>query len=246
MIRSVKLVSAIAALSMAVASADVVVVDYTVDAGGHNSNPLNGLSARATFTTNGNQLTILLQNTSTGVPSGFGSSDSLLSSLGFNSSVNINSGVSSVIGAGSHGLGTWSSRSAGMSVAEEWLWGNQGSGDLLQNYSHIITTSNGLGGASAFHFAGASGNVSGPYGGIAGAPPIVSIPGSQRAVSNSIFFTMTMASALSASQLATLTQNSIVEFGSDKQYLTPVPAPGAVVLGAIGLALVKRLRRGAI
>lgn len=242
---SVKIAGLLVALCVAAANADIVVVNYSVDAGGSNNNALNGLSARATFTTSGNQLTILLENTSTGVPSGFGASDSLLSSLAFNSPVSISNGVSSVIGAGSRGLGQWSTRTAGASVAEEWLWGNQGAGDLLDDYSQVITTSNGLGGASAFHFAGASGNVGGPYGGIAGAPPRVSIPGSQRAVSNSLFFTLTMAAPLSATQLALLTQNSIVEYGSDKQYLTAVPAPGAIALGVIGLAMLKRLRREA-
>ena len=70
-------------LTLAPAYADIV-VDYVVDAGGNNSDPLNGLAARATYTLNGDQLSILLENTSTGVPIGFDTSDSLLVSLGIN------------------------------------------------------------------------------------------------------------------------------------------------------------------
>ena len=43
------------------AAADVM-VDYRVDVGGKNNDPLNGLAARGTFALSGNKLSILLAN----------------------------------------------------------------------------------------------------------------------------------------------------------------------------------------
>lgn len=49
------------------ARAGMITTTYSVDAGGSNANPLNGLAAMATFETSGNTLNILLKNTSTGM-----------------------------------------------------------------------------------------------------------------------------------------------------------------------------------
>lgn len=208
--------------------------------------PLNGLSARATYTLlSSTQLQILLENTSTGVPAGFEVSDSLIVSLGFNlpGGVEFQSGDVSVIGPGSVGIGSWSVLSAGDTVADQWVWSNEGAGDLLQSFSQVVTTSNGLGGASATHFTGGSGNISGPFGGIAASPPHIALPGSEPAASDSILFALTLTGALTEQQLAGVFMDSIVEYGSDMQYLTPVPSPTSAVLGGLGMAALFALRR---
>lgn len=236
-----------AAFGGSAAIADIV-VDYAIDAGGSNNNPLNGLSARATFTLTkgGTGLCIKLQNTSTGLPDGFDTAASLLVSLGMNLGVDFASGDSAVIGAGSTGLGKWSNLGAGDSVADEWVFSNSGAGDLLQGYAQVITTSSGLGGAAATHFSPGSGNIGGPFGGIAADPVLKSIPGNQRAVSDSILFDLTLASGITEGELRAALEDSIVEFGSDVQYLTPkvvIPAPGAALLGILGLAALRRAAR---
>lgn len=224
------------------AAADVI-VDYTLDAGGDNSEPLNGLAARATFSISDDQLTILLENTSTGVPSGFETSDSLLVSLGMNlpDGLAILSGDAAVIGPGSVGLGRWFDRVGGDSVGEEWIWTNEFGGDLLVDSAQVISTSSGQGGGTVTRFDGGSGPVSGPFGGIAADPPIFSIPRRQRAVSDSIEFELTLTSSLTEAELAALANASIVEFGSDQRYLA-VPEASAGVLALIGLLLLSRRR----
>jgi hypothetical protein len=223
------------------------VVTYTFDAGGSNHQPLNGLSAGAEFSIDGTELTITLRNTSTGVPSGADVSDSLLVSLAFEllDGITIVSGDSAVIGEGSEGLGAWAGQGAGFNVGDEWAWTNDGGGDLLEVFSQVITTSQGTGGGTTVSFNGESNpNVDGPFGGMAGAPPSVAIPSPQYAVSNSIEFTLTLSDTLSETQLWTIAQSSIVEFGSDYQYLA-VPAPAALWLLAISLAgRPTRRRRG--
>lgn len=227
------------------AQAGLISVEYTVDAGGKNGNPLNGLGAGATFETSGVNMTVLLFNTSAGVPVGFDAADSLLVSLGFNlpTGTTIVAGSSAVIGSGSIGLAKWSDRGPGASVAEEWAWTNQGGGDLLSSYTQIITTSQGNHGLKRFD--GLKGTISGPFGGIAASPPLVNIPGSQRAVSNSILFSLTLSGALTDEQLAQAAGASIVEYGSDVRYLTvapSVPEPASFVLAACGMAGLMRRR----
>jgi len=237
---------AVAALVAGAASGGVVVVvDYTVDAGGNNTDPLNGLAARATWTLSGTSLTILLENTSAGVPDSFEVSDSLLVSLGFNllHDVTITSGDSAVIGAGSVGLGLWGARVAGDSVAEQWIWTNDFGGDLMEPFAQVISTSNGQGGGDVTTFDGIlNGNVGGPFGGIAADPPHRTVPDRQPAVSDSIFFSLTLSDILSENDLEEIALKSIVEFGSDARYLK-VPGPAAIALfGLAGLARSRRRR----
>lgn len=220
-----------------------IVVDYTTDAGGANLEPLKGLAARATFNVTGNAFTILLENTSQGVPTGFEAADSLLVSLGMNlPGVDILSGDAAVIGHGSTGISAWSALGEGDSVGNEWLWTNDFGGDLMAAYAHVISTSNGQGGKT-MRFDGMPGAVGGPFGGIAVAPPIVSIPDSQHAVSDSILFSLTLTGTLTQAQLQTVAHTSIVEFGSDQRYLTTAPEPNTVALLATAGALFIRRRR---
>jgi hypothetical protein len=232
------------ALSLAapLTAADII-VDYTIDAGGNNSEPLNGLAARGTFSISGDQLTILLENTSSGVPPSFEVADSLIVSVGMNlpGGVMIASGDAAVIGPGSVGLGSWSDRVAGDSVGEEWLWTNEWGGDLMEAYAQVISTSNGQGGGTVTRFDGGSGGVDGPFGGIAADPPILNIPGSQPAVSDSIRFELTLSATLTEAELAATAHASIVEFGSDQRYLgAPEPASGLLLIA--GLLLSSRRR----
>lgn len=225
----------------ATAYADVI-VSYTVDAGGNNNEPLNGLSARATFSVSGDHVTILLENTSAGVPDSFDSADSLLVSIGFDlPDMAILTGDAAVIGPGSFGLGEWAGRAAGDSVAEEWLWTNDFGGDLMDSYAQVISTSSGQGGGTVTRFDGLSGTVSGPYGGVAADPPHRTIPDSKPAVSDSIRFELTLTGALTDDQLWTVAQESIVEFGSDQRYLA-TPEPHSLALLLLGAVLARSRR----
>lgn len=206
-----------------------IIVDYTNSIGGSSFGPLNGLSARATFEVSGTSLDILLENTSTGAPADFDGADGLLVSLAFDlpDGVAIASSTAAVIGPGSQGLGAWSDREPGDSVAEEWVWTNNGSGDLLSGWSQVITTSNGTGAGTPAAF-GATTNVSGPYGGIAAAPPLFNVPGSQRAVSNGIAYSLTLTAPVTEAQLYAGVMEGVVEFGSDRRYLS-TPEPTSLV-----------------
>ena len=210
------------------------IVDFTVDLGGSTSDALNGLAARGTFSISGNELTILLENTSTGVPGSFTGVDSLLASVGMNlPGVDIASGDTAIIGPGSVGIGSWSTRVAGDSVAEQWVWTNGGGGDYMTSYSHVISTSMGQSGTIT-RFDGGTGSVDGPSGGIAAAPPILSLPDTQPAVSDSIFFQVTLTDTLTEAQLQSVADAAIVEFGSDRRYLG-VPEPGSLALLIAGM-----------
>ena len=150
------LIAAVALLGLATPSLANITVNYTADAGGWNPDPPNGLAASAEFSIAGTQLTITLRNTSTGVPSGAEVSDALLVSLAFDllDGITIVSGDSAVIGAGSVGLGAWAAEGPGYNVGDEWLWSNDGAGDLLAAYSQVISTSDGTGGAATVSFNG--------------------------------------------------------------------------------------------
>ncbi len=232
------------AAGVAGARADLI-VDYISDAGGNNTDPLNGLAARATFNLTGTQLSILLENTSTGVPASFEVSDSLLVSLGMNlpDGIAIFSGNATVIGPNSHGVGSWSNRTASDSVGEQWIWTNDFGGDLMESYAQVISTSSGQGGGTVTRFDGGNGSVSGPFGGIATNPPQLAVPGNQPAVSNSILFTLSLTGSLSDAELAAAANTGMVEFGSDMRYLTTTPEPTSVLAVLVGMATLRR--RGA-
>lgn len=231
-------------LVVAATSADVIEfsVDYTADAGGLNTAPLNGLAARATFSLDDAELTILLENTSTDVPAGFEVSDSLLVSLGFNltDGVSILAGNSALIGPDSAGLGAWWKRGPGNSVSEEWIWTNDFGGDLMSDYAQVLSTSSGQGGGTVTRFDGRSGSVGGPYGGIAANPVLMEIPRNQRAVSDSILFSLTLSGPLTGPELRTVADTSIVEFGSDQRYLAPVPEPASLAILGLLVTLLRR------
>lgn len=241
--------AAAAALCAATPASAGLIVTYTVDAGGKNGKPLDGLAAQAEFSIDDTELTIILTNSSSGAPSNANASDSLLVSLAFEllDGITIVSGDSAVIAEGSVGLGQWAGEGAGFNVGDEWMWSNDGGGDLLDSFARLISTSQGSGGGSTTSFNGEEDpNVSGPYGGIAAAPPVIDIPSSKYAVSNSIEFKLTLSATLSESQLASMALGSVVEFGSDYQYLSAPPsspAPGTLWLLALGLAGGRRRRR---
>lgn len=225
-----------------IACADFI-VEYTADAGGINSFGIDGLSARSTWSISGTQLTIRLENTSTNVPLGFEISDSLLVSLAFNlGQTSILNGESAVIGIDSFGLGAWAGLGVGDSVGEEWLWTNDSGGDLLLDFSQVLSTSMGQGGGLRTDFNGNPADVSGPFGGITSADSPLFMPDSQRAVSNSILFSLTLSQTLSELDLKFLARSSIVEFGSDFQYMA-VPSPGMIPILLGGLVLGRNSRR---
>jgi hypothetical protein len=241
-----RLLAAAAALpALSAPSQASLIVDYTLDAGGSNPQSLNGLSASAEFSIDGMELTVTLGNTSTGVPSGAEASDSLLVSLAFDlpDGITIVSGDTALIAAGSEGLGSWAGQGPGFNVGDEWAWTNDGGGDLLEMFSQVITTSQGMGGGARTSFNGdPNPKVKGPFGGMAASPPLIDVPGSMPAVSNSIEFTLTLSDTLSESQLLTIARGSIVEFGSDYQYLA-VPTPGTLSLVAVALMIGRPRRR---
>lgn len=218
------------------------VVDYIIDVGGNNTSGIVGLSARSTWEIDGNELEILLENTSTALPDGFGTADSLLVSLGFNLiSQTILFGDEAEIGDGSIGLGAWSGLIEDDSVADQWLWTNGSGGDLMSIFSQVISTSMGQPGSSLIDFNGNPAGVNGPFGGIAAALPLRAIAGSKKAVSNGIEFEITLSGTLSEGQLEAIALSSWVEFGSDFQYLA-VPGPGTLPI-LMTLSLVFRSRR---
>ncbi len=115
-------------------------------------------------------------------------------------------------------------------------------GDLLESFSQVITTSQGMGRGARMSFNGDSHpNVKGPFGGMAASPPVIDVPSSKPAVSTSIEFTLTLSDTLSETQLLTIAGGSIVEFGSDYQYLA-VPTPGTLSLLAVALMIGRRGR----
>jgi hypothetical protein len=239
----------VVAAAVSTAASAAITITYNVDAGGNkDDHALNGLAAEATYQLlSPTQLQIALRNVSTGVPTDFDFSDSLLVSLGLDLPVSFSQGLSAVIGAGSAGRGGWAALGAGADVSSQWVFTNGGAGDALADYTQVITTSNGLGGATAQAFAPrvTAPVVGGPTGGIAANPELRSNP-AQPYVRDTIVFTLNLAGSLTEGDLLTAAANGVVEFGSDARYLTsttsyppnvvPVPEPGAVLLGLLGLA----------
>jgi len=225
-----------------------LIVDYTEDGGGKNAGSHVGMAATASFDVSGNELVIVLTNASTAMPQSAKTADAYLVSLAFilPGDIQILSGDSAEIAVGSFGLGSWSDRGAGDSVAEEWMWTNGSGGDLLASYTQVISTSMGAKSGQVADFNGTiPASVNGPSGGIVAAPPLLTLAGDQPAVSNAIEFRLTLSEALTHQQLWDVADNSVVEFGSDFQYLTGIviPAPAAAPLVAGALLLSRRRRR---
>lgn len=223
-----------------------VVVDYTVPAGGSNQNPLNGLSARATasLTAGGTGLRIVLQNTSTGLPDGFDANASLLVSLGMNLGVDFASLDSASISPGSRGVGAWSRLGAGAPLVDAWATSNGGAAGLPGSYAQVLSADlAGMAQIARFWPDQFGGSLTG----IAADPVLKHIPRYQRAVSDSVLFEFTLETGITEAELRAALQGSVVEFGSDDQFLTPpnvvIPAPGAAVLAALGLAALRRVAR---
>jgi len=80
--------------------------------------------------------------------------------------------------------------------------------------------------------------LSGPFGGISSIDPALNVPGSQPAVSDSISFSLTLNREITEADLREALADSVVEFGSDYQYLRAVPAPGALMLLSIAFLAV--------
>lgn len=233
-------------LLAATASASITV---NHDEAALGSAPLDGLSAASTWTLNGKTLMITVRNTSTSAPTFANEmADALAVSLAFDlGDRSIMSGDSALIASGAYGLGTWSDRVAGDSVAEQWIWTNDFGGDQLELFPQVISTSNGQGGGSVTSFDGLfespllDANVQGPWGGIASKSLLGTVPGNQFAVSDGITFTLQLSSVIDEATLAMIAEGSVIEFGSDFRY-AGVPAPGA--LGLLALAgLAGRRRR---
>ena len=226
-------------------------VNYVVSAGGDNNAALNGLSARGIWSVSGTQLSIQLINNSTGVPAGFDSADSLLTSVGFtlpNNLIILGNGPTAVIAPGSSGFGAWAGRTASSSVADNYAFTNTFGGDLFDTGEslasrQVISTSQGsVGGGSATRFAPGPA-LNGPSGGMSAQPPLVST-GGLFGVGNSIIFTVNLSGSITQAQLRQIANASSVECGSDARYLK-IPAPGASALLGLGGLLAARRRRTA-
>jgi len=208
----------------------------------------SGLAAQATFTllNGGTQLQIALQNTSTGVPDGFGSADRILTTIAFNlGGVNIlGSGSSAAIGANSQSVNFstgW--YGPGADVSGEWGYGNNSG--VLPGFAgmanHVSATESGT---TRFDGANLTGppNLDGPQGGLI-SPANASGLGGLGAVQDEVIFTLNLSSALS--DLSFLNNGAVVEFGSDAAFLysTVIPLPGAAGMAGLGLVFVGSRRR---
>ena len=239
--------SALALYVASAAHAGSVVMTYGFDVGGNNTSGTGGLSAQAEYEMIDDILRVTLTNTSTGAPASAEISDRLLVSLGFElpGSATILDGLSAEIGDGSQGLGRWSSLTEGDSVADEWVWTNSGGGDLFEDFSQVISTSNGTHDRTGF---GGSDSVNGPFGGIA-ADDSGNWGGNKRGVDHAIEFRLRLSRELTGAELFELASSAMAEFGSDYQYVQneifvrSVPLPGAGAMGLAGLGVIAS-RRG--
>jgi len=210
----------------------------------------SGLSAEAEFQLlgAGDELMIRLRNTSTSIPTGFDSSDQLLTGIswdfghvGFNGDVMITGG-SVTIGPASQSVNfDAGSFSAGADVSGEWGYGNMDGTGALTNFVSANT-------AQAIAFGGANldgpVNIDGPQGGLMSS--LASVPlGGLGAVADEVMISLTLSSALTDElEIFGDLGAARVEFGSDAHFITiNVPAPGAMAALLITCAGGLRRRR---
>lgn len=230
MVRSL-LLSALAAGGLASSSLGIIVV---------GTDP-SGLAAEAEFTLiNSTTLEVKLKNVSTGVPTGFSSSDQILTgvSWAFPAGQQITGGTV-VIGVGSKSENfSTGAYFAGDSVNGEWGFGNAAQSGLFPNF--ITTLQAGSTPFSGPNLDGPA-NLNGPQGGVIPTNPLVDL-GGLGAISNSIRATLTLSAPLD--NLNFLDDKFVrFEFGSDAAFITvPTPTGGLAVLLGTGFLLNRRRR----
>lgn len=206
---------------------------------------LPGLSAEVEFTLlNSTTLQVRMRNTSTGVPSGFDSSDQLLTGVswdfgdpGFNGDAMITGG-SVAIGPSSSSVNfDTGSYGPGSDVGGEYGYGNTDGTGALTNFVSANTSQ-----ATPFGGANLDGpvEIDGPQAGLVADPILVDV-GGLGAIQNEIIATLTLSEAIS--NLDFLHDNLVrVEFGSDAGFID-TPEPGSLALLLVGGLAAYRRRR---